>query len=130
MICNYCGRVAELVSGREIYPNRPDLHAKLFYACKPCGAWVGTHPRTKDYKHLEGKPLGLLANAEMRKKRHEAHLVFDPLWMRGKMTRQQAYKWLAGKLCIPTAKCHLSQLSLETLDQVIEICQKEIKNVV
>lgn len=38
VICDYCDKPAELVTGAEVYPHRPDLHHKKFWLCKPCDA--------------------------------------------------------------------------------------------
>ena len=40
VICPYCQRAAELVRGDWVYPHRPDLYDKKFYACKPCAAFI------------------------------------------------------------------------------------------
>lgn len=75
MACPYCGQQASLVSGKEIYPYRPDLHDRMFWLCRPCDAYVGTHKNSK--RHV---PLGLLANADLRWARMRAHAVFDGYW--------------------------------------------------
>lgn len=43
--CDYCGNDAMLVSGRAIYPHRPDLFRLNFWQCAPCDAYVGCHKR-------------------------------------------------------------------------------------
>lgn len=42
--CPYCQRPSLLVTGKTIYPHRPDLVAKRFWQCAPCDAYVGCHP--------------------------------------------------------------------------------------
>ncbi len=63
----------ELVTGREIYPHRPDLADKYFYKCTKCGNCVGCHPNTT-------KPLGCIPNDELKKARSLIHDKLDPLW--------------------------------------------------
>lgn len=43
VICDYCGNKAAQVTGRKIYPHRPDLFSLRFWHCEPCKAWVGCH---------------------------------------------------------------------------------------
>jgi hypothetical protein len=115
MICPYCQNVAELVTGADVYPHRPDLHHKFIYRCAPCDALVGCHPGTK-------KPLGRLANAELRKAKQAAHAAFDPLWQSGGMKRQAAYGWLAGQLGIDRQECHIGMMDVAMCKRVVEVC--------
>lgn len=110
--CDYCGKDAELVDSSVIYPHRLELHGRNVYRCQPCGAWVGCHPNTV-------KPLGRLANAELRRAKMQAHAVFDPLWRDGTMTRGKAYKALAIALNIPKGKCHIGMFDVEQCERVI-----------
>jgi hypothetical protein len=71
--CPYCGKWSEKVSGKVIYSHRPDLYAKVFYRCAPCDAYVGCHPHSE-------RPLGRLADAELRSMKSAAHAAFDPIW--------------------------------------------------
>ena len=115
MKCPYCNQEAHQVGGAAIYPHRPDLYAKKFYQCVPCDAYVGCHPGTTT-------PLGRLANAELRKAKSEAHLAFDPMWKSKKMSRHAAYIWLAAKLGIKPADCHIGMFDAHDCHRVIETC--------
>lgn len=119
--CPYCNNVAKLVNGKEIYPHRPDLYEKSFYQCEPCGAYVGCHPGTK-------KPLGRLANSELRKAKSTVHRVFDPIWKNGEIKRYKAYQWLADKLGIDILECHIGMFNIEICKKAIDICCKEVYN--
>ncbi len=112
--CPYCKVKAVKVSGMEIYPHRPDLHKKMFYSCPECDAYVGTHT-------VSGKPLGTLANGELREKRRKLHVVFEPLWNGTQGTRREAYTWLASKLNIPEAACHIGMFDSAACDKALEI---------
>jgi hypothetical protein len=117
VVCSYCGRQAELVNGNAIYPHRPDLSKKLFYRCAPCGAYVGCDPGTK-------KPLGSLANAELRKVRSDAHAVFDPKWRSGAWgSRHEAYAKLAKMLGVATDECHIGGFDFDTCQKVVALCK-------
>lgn len=113
--CDYCGKNAPLVTGRQVYPHRPDLYAKKFYKCTPCDAMVGVHPGTI-------KPLGRLANAELRKAKMAAHAAFDPLWKNGDRKRGSCYAWLADQLGIRHQDCHIGMFDVDMCKRVVEAC--------
>lgn len=110
--CGYCGKLAQLVDGRAIYPHRPDLHAGRYWACEPCGAYVGVHPGTV-------RPLGRLANLELRRAKMRAHAAFDPLWREGLTDRRSAYSLLADELGISRDACHVGYFDVPTCDRVV-----------
>ena len=114
--CDYCGEDAELVTGKEIYPHRPDLYSKPFWECKPCKAYVGCHEGTE-------RKLGRLANAELRQAKSEAHKAFDPKWRRTTTSRKNAYRWLAEQLNIDFKKCHIGYFDVDMCNRVIEVCR-------
>lgn len=114
MICDYCHGEAQLVGGDTIYPHRPDLRTKAFYLCRLCDAYVGCHPGTI-------RPLGRLANAELRHAKIEAHKAFDPLIL-AHTSRSAAYRWLAKQLGINKHDCHIGMFDVETCRRVMEIC--------
>ena len=121
--CPYCQRPSLLVTGKTIYPHRPDLVAKRFWQCAPCDAYVGCHPPAgRNGKGGQGDgtmPLGRLANAELRKAKRRAHDAFDPLWKARHMSRQSAYKWLAEKLGISPANCHIGMMDVDGCNAVV-----------
>ena len=102
--CPYCGLSSEKATGEEIYPHRPDLYSLKLRKCEPCQAWVGVHKKTN-------RPLGRLANAELRKCKQNAHAAFDPIWKNGKMSRGQAYKELAR--CFDEKEVHIGEMSVQ-----------------
>lgn len=123
--CPYCRRPACLTGGTSIYPLRPDLAAKWFYVCWSCDAWVGCHDGTQ-------KPLGRLADHELRRAKMAVHEVFDPLWQ-AKMERDKcskheargaAYKWLAQQLGISVEDCHVGMFDVATCKRAIEIMDR------
>jgi len=116
--CDYCSRRADLVSGRKIYPHRPDLFDLQFWLCTRCDAWVGCH------KNSNAIPLGRLADEELRMAKQGAHAAFDPIWKQGIMDRKQAYRWLADALCIPAKSCHIGMFTPEQCYSVVRVCNQ------
>lgn len=122
VVCPYCDKPAEKVSGKVIYPHRRDLSAKRFYLCRRCEAYVGCH---KD----SGRPFGGLANKELRDARQAAHAQFDSLWQRqwqdanGKwhqpMSRGAAYSWLAKVMGLHKSKAHIGDFDVEQCRKVV-----------
>lgn len=121
-VCPYCGREASLLkSSAALYAGRD--YGPAWVCLRPtCDAWTGCHPGTE-------KPLGRLANAELRQARQAAHRVFDPLWQakqRQGFTRGQArgrgYRWLAEQMQIDASKCHIAMFDPAQCQRVVEIC--------
>lgn len=124
-LCPYCCRgsiflesSASLYNGRDFGP---------VYACLPCRAWVGCHKGTT-------KPLGRLANAQLRRWKRAVHAVFDPIWQARyerkraadpKYTKAHArggrYKRLAELMGIPREECHVGMFDVERCKQAISI---------
>lgn len=106
-----------------VYPHRQDLCEKLFFICSSCWAFVGVH---KD----SGRPLGRLANAELRRLKRAAHAAFDPLWQRKmqrdhcskKSARGAAYMWLADQMKIPREDCHIGMFDEAQCRAATAIC--------
>lgn len=109
--CPYCGAEAQLVTGREVYPHRPDLFAKPFWACMPCGAWTGCHPGTT-------KRMGRLANKATRQLKMAAHAAFDPIWKGKTMSRTKAYAWLREQTGLSERDCHIGWMDDDNLRKV------------
>ena len=128
VVCPYCDRPAELVTGRKLYQHRPDLFPLKFWQCDPCGAYVGCHkagawvPELR--KTSDGTiPLGRLANAELRKAKSAAHAAFDPLWKSRAIHRREAYSWLASELGISIANCHIGMFDVDQCRAVVAAVQ-------
>ena len=111
--CPYCRERSQLVNGSKIY-NSNQFNGQLFYACMPCQAWVGCHKGTD-------KPLGRLANKELRAAKMKAHAAFDPIWKHGG-DRRGAYAWLAEQLGIESKACHIGMFDVPMCERVVEIC--------
>lgn len=130
VMCQYCDKPAQLVTGKAIYPHRPDLSEKRFWQCGRCKAYVGCHPPARaNGKGGQGDgtvPLGRLANAELRAAKQAAHEAFDPLWRSGEMTRREAYAWLAEQLGIKGSLCHIGEFDVAQCQAVTEAVWKRM----
>ena len=105
------------MTGKKIYPHRPDLYKKYFYKCDNCGGYVGCHGYTK-------KPLGTPANAKLRKARGSVHAIIDPLWKAQKSrkdARAVLYKFLAFKMGIPQSEAHVGMFDIKRCRLACEI---------
>lgn len=113
--CPYCKDIATLRSSKEVYGGRDFGNMFICNNYPSCDAYVGVHLGSN-------KPLGRLANAELRSWKKRAHAHFDPLWQKklsnrraGKLgksgrpgglgykksyARSSGYKWLAAQLGI------------------------------
>ena len=111
--CPYCESTPKLVTGKEIYPHRPDLYHKKFYLCN-CGAYVGCHPNSDT-------PLGAVADEATRKARNKAHAAFDPIWKHKQMRRNDAYAKLAQKMGINRNECHIGMFDVQQCQEVVDI---------
>jgi len=126
VICPYCGEPARYADSAPLYRG---VSYGMVWICDPCGAWVGVHKGTD-------KPLGRLANAELRQWKVKAHAAFDPLW-KAKLERRRrergpeykvvyargsGYAWLAGQMGIAPQNCHIGLFDVEQCKLVIDIC--------
>jgi hypothetical protein len=122
VICAECGKRAQCVSGRAIYPHRPDLFIKNFWLCE-CGAYCGCHGLTK-------APLGTPAGPDLRKARNAAHRVFDRLWERKRerdrcskeVARRAGYTWLSEQMGVPFEQTHIAMFNIAQCAQVVALC--------
>lgn len=113
-ICPYCKVKSEKANSKEVY------HGKDYgdiFICRPCKAYVGVH---KD----NGKPLGRLANAELRKAKREAHRYFDNIWKLKYKDRKKAYAWLSESIGVEKEFCHIGMFDIEQCLKVVQVCKK------
>lgn len=112
-VCPYCNTKSVLVKGDKIYPYRYDLYNLNFYYCDNghSPAYVGCHKGTI-------KPLGRLADTELRKAKSEAHKAFDPIWRNGFMRRGDAYSWLAKVMGVSKKDCHIGMFDVDQCKKV------------
>lgn len=113
--CPYCGYEAEFVDSSRVYNGKSYGRIWLCSQYPKCDAYVGVHRGTR-------RPLGRMANSELREAKKRAHAAFDPLWKRS-MARKDAYVWLAGQLGIPVNKCHIGMFDVELCERTHCVCE-------
>ncbi|SEU36388.1 Protein of unknown function [Burkholderia cepacia] len=116
--CPYDGGPVEIVNNSAIYGRKYGEWPWAFL-CRSCRAYVGLHPFTKI-------PLGTLADGPTRDARKRAKAAFNPIWESGRMTRTDAYIWLARRLGIANhEECHIGWFDVATCDRVVAVIQQE-----
>ena len=110
-----CGGAVKIVNNETIY-GRSFGDWPWAYRCERCGAYVGMHPFT-------AIPLGTLADGPTRQARKRAKDAFNPMWQSGKMSRSDAYAWLARQLGIRRVdECHIAWFDVQMCDRVVAVC--------
>ena len=79
------------VKGALVYPYNTKLQDLDFWMCQRCKNFVGCHPNST-------RPLGVIANKEIKQMRIKIHNLLDPIWKSGKMSRKEVYKQLSDVL--------------------------------
>lgn len=118
--CPYCQSPVKAVENKVIF-RKPFGEWPYIYLCqnRECQAHVGMHPGTNI-------PLGTLANTATRKARVRAKDLFQGYLMGVcKMTRSEAYGWLAARLNIPVASCHFAWFDLNTCNMACYVLTEE-----
>lgn len=104
-VCEYCGATAVLRDSAVLYKGTSYGPAWICENYPECDAYVGAHEDGN-------KPLGRLANAELRGWKQKAHAAFDPLWKDGPLSRTEAYNWMADILGLTKEQAHIGELDL------------------
>ena len=122
LLCSYCERPAVFQASSEGLYGGTDYGP--VWLCPHCQAWVGCHEG-------RNKPLGRLANKDLRQAKMAAHAAFDRLWLakwrrercHKNKARHAGYKWLASQLGIDGRVCHIGYMNAAMCRQVVEICR-------
>lgn len=100
----HCGRPAHLRPAEEVC--KPPFPSAMAYVCSDyprCDSFVIADPVTLE-------PRGSLADSELRRLRYLAHCQFDQLHTSGRMTRKEAYRWLAYITQSPSGHAHIGHM--------------------
>ena len=120
--CPYCGSTAILKDASYVYGHHSS--GGKVYVCShypACDSYVGVHQGTS-------LPKGSLANRTLRRKRIQAHQIFDQLWRKGIFSREEAYRWIGDKFCLQTRQAHIGNFSDYMCDQLIQEASKVLQN--
>ena len=110
--CPYCGADAKLVDSAIVYHGHSYGNIWL---CKPCDAYCGVHKNDN-----QNRPLGRLANKELREWKVKAHAAFDPLWKSKQMPRGKAYGLLQKLMNLGTEHAHIGLFDVDQCKTLIE----------
>lgn len=104
--CPFCGAGVKLEDNIKIYRSRSYGKAYICDNFPTCDTYVGVHKDTN-------KPLGTLANKELRTLRMKCHEVFDPLWKSGRMSRSRAYRVLSDIMSMDVNRTHIGMFNID-----------------
>ena len=110
--CPFCRSSVSLIDSARIYGQSYGF-IYLCNAYPKCDARVGCHPGGI-------KPLGTLADKQLRRWRSLVHRKFDPLWQSGVFpSRRAAYKWLSKAMRLPLEKNHVAMFDIRQCQRAI-----------
>ncbi len=128
--CPYCQSEATLRDTAIIY-GRSYGNAWICTNFPECDSYVGVHKETD-------KPLGTLANKELRTWRKRIKLVFNSIWKGGMINsiypkylkdisnRSKAYVWLSIEMKLSSEETHIGMFNVEQCEQALKICDNVI----
>ena len=122
--CPYCGRRSVLRPAEYVYGANTINISDQLYVCAGypgCNAYVGVHEGTT-------KPMGSLANPELRNKRIRAHRAINHIIEKGYMSKDDIYALLSLRLNVPRKETHIGRFSDYLCEQTILECEKVLKD--
>lgn len=125
LYCPYCGAEAVLRHASTVYGENTLDESSYLFVCSGypiCDSYVNAHRDSK-------RPMGTLANSELRNKRILAHHALAKLWQSGRMTKSQAYWWLQIKLGLDEKHTHIGYFNNSMCDRVIKVCNEFYKTI-
>ena len=116
--CPYCHANASLRPASTVYGCGRRSQGKYIYLCDrwpASDAYVSAHSRTH-------RPMGTLANGDLRHKRILAHRALEHLQKIRHMEKWEVYIWLQSKLGLNDRQAHIGMFSDGMCDEVIRLC--------
>lgn len=117
--CPYCKASAVLKDSAEVYDGRS---YGLIWDCRPCDAYVGVHKNSREHK-----PLGRLANKELRKWKIKAHAAFDHLWKTGRMKRREAYAHMQIIMGMTPKQAHIGNFDVDDCKRLVILLTEDAR---
>jgi hypothetical protein len=68
---------------------------------------------------IADKILGSMRDQELLQLQKQCHELFDPIWVDGILTRQDAYKLLAAAMDVSLRKAHIRYFSKQQCEELI-----------
>ena len=121
--CPYCGAPAVCRPANTVYGTETIDPKSYLYLCSTwpsCDAYVSAHKKDR-------RPMGTLANGELRHKRILAHRALEKLKKERHMDKWAAYVWLQARLGLAESQAHIGMFSEEMCEQVISLCRMPIE---
>ena len=118
-ICPYCNGKSEIRSLRDVTGSENAMG--YVFVCRhypACDSYVKMNEQT-------GKPLGTMANKQLRSLRIEAHRQLYRLYADGSMSRNEAYEWMASVMNIPRQEAHIGLFQEYYCRKVIALAKAE-----
>lgn len=75
------------------------------------------------FKILNWFNIRIIFGNDFRAKGHDA---FDPLWQKGFMSRNEAYRWLSQEMDLDRENCHFSLFNEGQCNEAVKICNNYI----
>lgn len=123
LYCPYCGAPAVCRPASTVYGSTVKTKGSYLYLCSrwpECDSYVAAHRQNR-------RPMGTLANAQLRHKRILAHRALEDFRRSRHMEKWAAYVWLQGKLGLPAEQVHIGMFSEQRCRQVIALCRQSQK---
>ena len=121
--CPYCGAPAICRPASTVFGNAVRQKGSYLYLCSrwpACDSYVAAHKR-------DLRPMGTLANKDLRRKRILAHEALEKLHRHRHMEKWAVYVWLQGKLGLDPEEVHIGMFSDEMCDKVISLCHQTLQ---
>ncbi len=119
VFCPYCHSKAILRSAHFVHNKNTVVTGKHLYVCAnwpACDAYVSAHNHNL-------RPMGVLANGELRNQRILAHRALERYRKETGMTRRELYIWLRTKLELAESDAHVAAFTGDQCSQVIRLCE-------
>ena len=120
-VCPFCRSRVSLIDSAKIF----GCNYGFIYLCDSypnCDARVGCHPGSI-------KPLGTLADKQLRRWRSLVHRKFDPLWQSGVFSSHQAaYKWLSKAMRLPLERTHVAMFNIRQCQRAIALVEVFVRS--
>ena len=117
--CPYCGKLAEICNGKQVY-KKPSLEHKMFYMCRKCKAIIGCYNGTSI-------PYGTLANRKLRAIRKMTRTAMDSVWQHGLVPKSEVNGWIEEQLQ-QSFDLRTSFMDEETGMKVQELCVNFVRD--
>jgi hypothetical protein len=115
-LCPYCFAKVGLVDSAVVYSGHSYGPLYLCSNWPQCDAYVGCHKGTT-------KPLGRLANKQLREWKIKAHAALDELWKSKRYSRHHAYQIASDILGKPFDETHIGMFDVQNCKDLIRALQ-------